>query len=124
MLLRQVWRFISPEVDEGAFHIAKNPISNSKSKHIDARHHFFGDVAISFFLNDGVVGKNQFRFVNEKQIDAGRYPNSLEPSCPPHSSDAPITAAAVYLAAVPLPEHVLPVSRRKHYVKNKGGTRA
>ena len=28
------------EDNEGAIHIAKHPISNSNSKHIDVRHHF------------------------------------------------------------------------------------
>ena len=50
LFLRQVWRFMllracMPciplfEDNEGAIRIAKHPISNSNSKHIDVRHHF------------------------------------------------------------------------------------
>ncbi|CAM9428218.1 unnamed protein product [Pylaiella littoralis] len=50
LFLRQVWRFMLPEVgmpcipvfedNEGAIQLAKNPITNSNSKHIDVRHHF------------------------------------------------------------------------------------
>lgn len=50
LFLRQVWRFMLPkelrpciplyEDNEGAIQIAKHPISNSNSKHIDVRHHF------------------------------------------------------------------------------------
>ena len=50
LFLRQVWRFMLPRVgmpciplfedNEGAIQIAKHPISNSNSKHIDVRHHF------------------------------------------------------------------------------------
>ena len=50
LFLRQVWCFMSPkarmpciamyEDNEGAIQIAKHPISNSNSKHIDVRHHF------------------------------------------------------------------------------------
>ena len=49
LFLRQVWRFMLPrasmpcipvfEDNEGAIQIAKHPISNSNSKHIDVRHH-------------------------------------------------------------------------------------
>ena len=47
---RQVWCFMLPKVrmpciamyedNEGAIQIAKRPISNSNSMHIDVRHHF------------------------------------------------------------------------------------
>ena len=50
LFLRQVWRFMLPEMvmpcipvfedNEGAIQIAKNPVTNSNSKHIDVRHHF------------------------------------------------------------------------------------
>ncbi|CAB1116630.1 unnamed protein product [Ectocarpus sp. CCAP 1310/34] len=50
LFLRQVWRFMLPkelrpciplyEDNEGAIQIAKHPISNSNSKHIDVLHHF------------------------------------------------------------------------------------
>ena len=50
LFLVQVWRFMLPEElrpciplfedNEGAIQIAKHPISNSNSKHIDVRHHF------------------------------------------------------------------------------------
>ena len=50
LFLRQVWHFMLPragmpciplfEDNEGTIQIAKHPISNSKSKHIDVRHHF------------------------------------------------------------------------------------
>ena len=50
LFLRQVWCFMLPkarmpciamaEDNEGAIQIAKHPISNSNSKHIDVRHHF------------------------------------------------------------------------------------
>ena len=33
------------EDNEGAIQIAKHPISNSNSKHIDVRHHFLTDLA-------------------------------------------------------------------------------
>ena len=32
------------EDNEGAIHIAKHPISNSNSKHIDVRHHFLREL--------------------------------------------------------------------------------
>ena len=48
--LKQVWCFMLPkaripciamyEDNEGAIQIAKHPISNSNSKHVDVRHHF------------------------------------------------------------------------------------
>ena len=47
---RQVWRFMIPckgmpcfpvfEDNQGALQLSKNQVSNSNSKHIDARHHF------------------------------------------------------------------------------------
>ena len=50
LLLRQVWRFMilgkgMPcfpvfEDNQGALQPSKNPVSNSNSKHVDARHHF------------------------------------------------------------------------------------
>ncbi|CAB1111245.1 unnamed protein product [Ectocarpus sp. CCAP 1310/34] len=50
LFLRQVWRFMLPkelrpyiplyEDNEGAIQIAKHPILNSNSKHIDVLHHF------------------------------------------------------------------------------------
>ena len=49
LFLRQVWHFMSPgkgmpcfsifEDNQGAEQLAQNPVSNSKSKHIDVRHH-------------------------------------------------------------------------------------
>ncbi|CAM9606791.1 unnamed protein product [Pylaiella littoralis] len=54
LFLRQVWRFMSPEVgmpcipvfedNEGAIQLAKNPITNSNSKHIDVRQHFLREL--------------------------------------------------------------------------------
>jgi len=54
LFLRQVWRFMLPkagmpciplfEDNEGAIQIAKHPISNSNSKHIDVRHHFLREL--------------------------------------------------------------------------------
>ena len=56
LFLRQVWRFMLPDAgmscipvfedNEGAVQLARNPITNSNSKHIDARHHFVGDLGI------------------------------------------------------------------------------
>ena len=50
LFLRQVWRFMLPEVgmscipifegNEGVIQLTRNPITNSNSTHIDARHHF------------------------------------------------------------------------------------
>lgn len=50
LFIRQVWGFMLPGVgtpcvpvfqdNEGAIQLAKHPISNSNSKHIDVRHHF------------------------------------------------------------------------------------
>ena len=52
--LRLVWRFMLPRVgmpciplfedNEGAIQMAKHPISNSNSKHIDVRHHFLREL--------------------------------------------------------------------------------
>ena len=52
--MRKVWRFMLPDVgmpcipvfedNEGAVQLAKNPITNSTSKHIDVRHHFLTDL--------------------------------------------------------------------------------
>ena len=52
--LKQVWRFMLPRVgmpsiplfedNESAVQIAKHPISNSNSKHIDVRHHFLREL--------------------------------------------------------------------------------
>ena len=54
LFLRQVWRFMLPkelrpciplyEDNEGAIQIAKHPISNSNSKHIDVRLHFLREL--------------------------------------------------------------------------------
>ena len=54
LFLTKVWRFMLPRVsmpciplfedNEGAIHIAKHPISNSNSKHIDVRHHFLREL--------------------------------------------------------------------------------
>lgn len=54
LFLRQVWRFMLPkagmpcipvfEDNEGAIQIAKNPLSNTNSKHIDMRHHFLREL--------------------------------------------------------------------------------
>ena len=54
LLLRQVRPFMLPAVampcipvfedNEGAVELAKNPITNSNSKHIDARHHFLREL--------------------------------------------------------------------------------
>ena len=54
LFLRQVWRFMLPgelrpciplyEDNEGAIQIAKHPISNSNSKHIDVRMHFLREL--------------------------------------------------------------------------------
>ena len=54
LFLRQVWYFMLPkarmpciamyEDNEGAIQIAKHPISNSNSKHIDVRHHFLREL--------------------------------------------------------------------------------
>ena len=55
--LKQVWRFMLPRVgmpsiplfedNESAVQIAKHPISNSNSKHIDVRHHFLRELVES-----------------------------------------------------------------------------
>ena len=64
LFLRQVWRFMVPgkgmpcfpvfEDNQGALQLSKNPVSNSNSKHIDVRHHYFlrelvrqGDIIVS-----------------------------------------------------------------------------
>ena len=63
LFLRQVWRFMLPgkgmpcfpifEDNQGAVQLSQNPVSNSNSKHIDVRHHFFrelvrqGDISVS-----------------------------------------------------------------------------
>ena len=54
LFFRLVWRFMLPRVgmpciplfedNEGAIQIAKHPISNSNSKHIDVRHHFLREL--------------------------------------------------------------------------------
>ena len=54
LFLRQVWRFMLPDVgmacipvfedNGGAVQLAKNPITNSNSKHIDVRHHFIREL--------------------------------------------------------------------------------
>ena len=54
LFLRQVWRFMIPgkgtpyfpvfEDNQGALQLSKNTMSNSNSKHIDARHHFLRDL--------------------------------------------------------------------------------
>ena len=54
LFLRQVWCFMLPkartpciamyEDNEGAIQIAKHPISNSNSKHIDVRHRFLREL--------------------------------------------------------------------------------
>ena len=55
LFLRQVWRFmllkagmpcipLFEDNEEGAIQIAKHPISNSNSKHIDVRHHFLREL--------------------------------------------------------------------------------
>lgn len=54
LFLVQVWRFMLPkqlrpcipmyEDNEGAIQIAKHPIANSNSKHIDVRHHFLREL--------------------------------------------------------------------------------
>ena len=54
LFLRQVWRFMLPELvmpcipvfedNQGAIQIAKNPVTNSNSKHIDVRHHFIREL--------------------------------------------------------------------------------
>ena len=55
LFLRQVWRFMLPEVDTpcipifednegGAIPLVRNPNTNSNSKHIDVRHHFIRDL--------------------------------------------------------------------------------
>ena len=55
LFLRQVWRFMIPskgmpcfpvfEDNQGALQLSsKNPLSNSNSKHIDARHHFLREL--------------------------------------------------------------------------------
>ena len=54
LFLRRVWCFMLPKVrmpfiamyedNEGAIQIAKHPISNSNSKHIDVRHHFLREL--------------------------------------------------------------------------------
>ena len=54
LFLWQVWRFTLPraglhciplfEDNEGAIQIAKHPVSNSNSKHIDVRHHFLREL--------------------------------------------------------------------------------
>ncbi|CAB1107330.1 unnamed protein product [Ectocarpus sp. CCAP 1310/34] len=59
LFLRQVWRFMLPkelrpciplyEDNEGAIQIAKLPISNSNSKHIDVRHHFLRQLVDGVF---------------------------------------------------------------------------
>ena len=51
LFLRQIWRFMLPskvmlcfpvfEDNQGAVQLAQNPATNSNSKHIDVRHHFF-----------------------------------------------------------------------------------
>ncbi|CAB1105338.1 unnamed protein product [Ectocarpus sp. CCAP 1310/34] len=54
LFLRQVWRLMLPEAgmpfipvfedNQGAIQLAKNPISNSNSEHIDVRHHFIREL--------------------------------------------------------------------------------
>ena len=68
LFLRQVSRFMllgkgMPcfaifEDNEGAVQLSQNPVSNSSSKHIDVRHHFFrelvrqGDISVSHFPSE------------------------------------------------------------------------
>ena len=63
LFLRQVWRFMLPgkgmsyfpifDDNQGAVQLSQNLVSNSNSKHIDVRHHFFrelvrqGDISVS-----------------------------------------------------------------------------
>ena len=54
LFLRQVWRFILPgkrmpcfpisKDKQGAVQLSQNPVSNSKSKYIDVRHHFLREL--------------------------------------------------------------------------------
>ena len=54
LVLRQVWHFMLPgivvpcfplfEDSQGAVQLAQNPVTNSNSKHIDARHHFIREL--------------------------------------------------------------------------------
>ena len=54
LFLRQVWRFMLPskvmpclpvfEDNQGAVQLAQNPVTNSNSKHINARHHFLREL--------------------------------------------------------------------------------
>lgn len=70
MFIRQVWGFMLPgagtpcipvfEDNEGAIQIAKHPISNSNSKHIDVRHHFLREL------------------VDEKLIDVIHVPSKFQ----------------------------------------------
>ena len=54
MFLRQAWHFMLPGKvmscfpvfgdNQGAVQLAQNPVANSNSKHIDARHHFLREL--------------------------------------------------------------------------------
>ena len=54
LFLRQVWRFMIPgkgmpccpvfEDNQDALQLSKNPVSNSKSKHVEVRHHFLREL--------------------------------------------------------------------------------
>ena len=65
LFLRQVWRFVLPvkgmscfpffEDDQGAVQLSQNPVSNSNSKHIDVRRHFFRELVCQGDISVGHV---------------------------------------------------------------------
>ena len=68
LLVSQIWRFMLPgkgipcfpifEDNQGAVQLSQNPVSNSDSKHIDVRHHFFrelvrqGNISVNYVSSE------------------------------------------------------------------------
>ena len=66
LLLRQVWYFMLPELgsmlcitvfedNEGTVQLARNPITNSNSKHIDVKHNFIRELVAGKYISINCV---------------------------------------------------------------------
>ena len=86
MVFRYVRSFIFPgfgtmyitvfEDNEGTKHLAQNPVCTSNSKHINVRHHFFGELMFKGeFVHTHVESEDQHSDVLTKPLDytAFRY---------------------------------------------------